>query len=202
MSEWKDVGQVLLGSWPSQVAAWGREGIAAFLAELQGRRLSADQAIVALRSWEDKWPPSASEVARMVRTDPSLPTFDEAMMLIVAVAKQTQRPSGPFGSEGEMHGAYHQAVLTALDQHHPMVRSFAERQGMGRLLALPVNDPQWGEKVRRELREAWESHLEAMDRREVAQLASGAGCPADLQRLDPLASLGLKKPVAIEEQIP
>ena len=38
MADWPDVARVLLGSWPQQVAAWGKEGIAAYVAGGEGPR--------------------------------------------------------------------------------------------------------------------------------------------------------------------
>jgi hypothetical protein len=175
MSEWKDVGQVLLGSWPSQVASWGREGIAAYLVELQGRDLTPDAVIVALRSSESKWPLAASEVAAATRIDPFRPTFDEAYPAI-----------------------YRCAARGVLDVGlHPLVASFISRQGLLRLGSLPLDCSEWGNKHRCDLEGSWNAHVEAMDGREVAQLAGGRG---ELGRLDPLAALGLTEPVAIEEQ--
>jgi hypothetical protein len=132
--------------------------------------------------------PAVSDVLAEVRSDPSLPTFDEAWWLIERAMRRTQSPWGTFGSPGEMNRAYNELILAALSQHHPAVRSFAERQGLDRLRAVQVDDPRWGDKTRRELREAWERHLEATDGREIAALASG--CPDGLKQLDPLAVLG------------
>jgi len=140
--------------------------------------------------------PAVSDVLAEIRTDPSLPTFDEAWLLIERAMVRTQTPSGLFETPGDMAKAHNELILAALDQHHPAIRSFAERQGLDRLRALQVDDPQWGEKTRRELRETWERHLEATDGREVAALASGR--PDGLKQLDPLASLGLKAPLQIE----
>lgn len=189
MIEWRDVGQVLLGSWPSQVASWGREAIAAYCAELKARGLSPDQAVIALRSVEGDFPPSASKLAAQARIDPSVPTFDEAWILIDRVLSRTPEPDGRFKSEGEARKAHDEAILKALDVHHPMLRSFVERQGVARLRTIQTGDPQWGEKLMADLRSAWDRHIEATDRRQVAALASGDR--EGLRQLDPLAAIGL-----------
>jgi hypothetical protein len=139
--------------------------------------------------------PAVSDVLAEVRSDPSLPTFDEAWTLIARALVHTQTPTGTFDSPSDMAQAHNDAVLTALNAHHSAIRSFVERQGLQRLRSLPVDDPQWGEKHRRELREAWDRHLEATDGRQVAALASGR--PEGLKQLDPLASLGLNQPAQI-----
>lgn len=186
VEEQRHVGTVLLGSWPSQVAAWGREAIAAYVAELQGRGLTAEQAIGALRSCEATFPPSAGELFRAARVDPALPTFDEALFLIRRA--QRARATGLFTSEAQMLAAIDEAALEQLRRiAHPLVVAFAERQGMRRLASLELDDPEYGELRRRELRDAWDRHLEACDGREVAAIA--AGRRDGLQRLDPLAAI-------------
>jgi hypothetical protein len=70
-----------------------------------------------------------------------------------------------------------------------MVRAFVLRQGIERLRHLPLDDPDWGFKRRDELHKAWAAHVEAFDGREVAALASGGR--GELERLDPLAALGI-----------
>jgi hypothetical protein len=168
VSEWHDVGRVLLGSWPSQVSAWGREAIAAYVLELQERGLTPEAAISALRQWSDKWPPSAGEIVSGALVDPSAPTFDEMLLLVRRATKAI---------EPEKY----------LADQHPLVGSFVAQQGWDRLRTLPVDCPDWGEKTRRELREAWDRHVKAGERREIAALASGGA----LRQLDPIAALQL-----------
>jgi hypothetical protein len=173
VSEWRDVsrrdvGRVLLGSWPSQVSSWGREGIAAYVLELQERGLTPEAAVAALRRWPDKWPPAAGELVCGALVDPAAPTFDE-MLLLVRRAAKTAEPEKYLAAQ------------------HPLVGSFVARQGWDRLRTLPVDCPDWGEKTRRELREAWDRHVETGERREIAALASGGA----LRQLDPLAALQL-----------
>jgi hypothetical protein len=113
--------------------------------------------------------PSVSELLAACRSDPSAPTFDEALLLI----RRAMKAADP---------------AERLAASHPLVVSFVERQGWDRLRTLPLDCPDWGEKTRREFREAWDRHVESQDRRQVAALASGRG---GLKQLDPLASLQL-----------
>jgi hypothetical protein len=119
--------------------------------------------------------PSVSELLAAVRLDPSAPTFDEAYQLL-------------FGPRGAMLGYDVEEVSQRLDTIHPLIGTFVRRQGYRRLKELPLDDPNWGEQRRRELREAWDRHVEATDAREVAALALGEGHEG-LRKLDPLASL-------------
>jgi hypothetical protein len=70
---------------------------------------------------------------------------------------------------------------------HPLLGDFVERYGVHRLRMLPVDDPDYGELRRRELREAWNRHREATEERDVAALASRRR--GELRRFDPLRSL-------------
>lgn len=133
--------------------------------------------------------PAVSDLLAELRADPSLPTFDEAWVLIERTLSRTPEPDGRFKSEGEARKAHDRAILDALDAHHPMIRSFVERQGLARLRTIQTGDPQWGEKHLADLRAAWERHVEASDRRQVAALASGDR--EGLRQLDPLAAIGM-----------
>jgi hypothetical protein len=77
----------------------------------------------------------------------------------------------------------------------PIVASFVERQGWDRLRNLPLDDPDWGEKHRKDLEGAWDRHVEAFDGREVVALASGGR--EGLRQLDPLAGLSPPKQIGV-----
>ena len=130
--------------------------------------------------------PAVSDLLAELRVDSSRPTFDEAFLLIRRSLKV--RPGRVvFATVGEMHAAEDREALSVLEGCHPLVHSFAARQGVRRLRSLPFNDPEWGEKARRDLQAAWDRHVESWDGREVAVLASGQG----LRQLDPGATLAL-----------
>jgi len=65
MPDERDVARALLGSWPGTVSAWGREGIAAYLSELEARGAHPEAVLLAIRSWPPaEFPPSAPSLAR------------------------------------------------------------------------------------------------------------------------------------------
>ena len=80
------VARALLGSWPSQVAGWGEEAIAAYLEELEARGVTAERALVAIRSCPENqaFPPSAAQLAGLARRNPDEPTFPELLEAIYA----------------------------------------------------------------------------------------------------------------------
>jgi len=170
MNDWARVATALLGSWPSQVASWGKEAIAAYAAELEARGVSADAALVAIRSCpaEQKFPPSAPELAALARRDPSRPTFDEAFQMIYG-------PGGVFGVK-------RRDVVVS-----PWVLAFVDRCGRERLRLLEVEHDDYGGLKRQELRHSWEQFLEANDGRELAAIAQGRR--GELGRFDPLRTL-------------
>jgi hypothetical protein len=171
MTDERDVARALLGSWPNQVASWGREALAAYLAELAARGVSPDAALVAIRSCPagQKFPPSAPELAALARQDPERPTFDEAFQGIYG-------PGGVFGVK--------RSGVTV----SPWVTAFVDWFGRDRLRMLEVDCEVEGKWRRRELRESYEQFLEVAEGRVVAQIArSGRGT---LGRVDPLTAVG------------
>lgn len=136
--------------------------------------------------------PSVSEVLAAARRDPTRPTFAEAYQLIYGRrgALAAREPHGVYSSEGDVRRARRAAQLGRAEDLHPLVATFIDRQGVDRLGQIPVNDPDWGEKHRRDLEKAWDQHVDAMDGREVATLAAG-GRRGELARFDPLTALGV-----------
>jgi hypothetical protein len=165
---WHRAGRALLGSWPERVTSWGEEGIAAYVEELEARGVTPAAALVAIRSCPagQKFPPSAPELAALARHDPSRPTFDEAYRMIY----------GPGGTLGFKRSGV---------QISPWVTAFVERYGVERLRLLEV-DGDYGNLVRKDLRQSWEQFLEATEGREVAALATGRR--SELGSFDPLSA--------------
>lgn len=192
--EQREIGTALLGSWPGTMTAWGKEAIAAYISELRARGLTAEQTLTAIRTWPagSDFPPSAPNLAALARQDPSTPTPEEAYRLIYGprgVMRARPAPGGSYGSEAEMLGARNEARVKRAYELHPMLGAFVERFGVDRLAMLEVDDPDYGELRRRDVREAWERHCEAMQGRDVAALAAGQR-RGEMGRFDPLAALG------------
>ena len=129
------------------------------------------QAIVALKrllySGRKFYPrPAVADLMAELRQEPDRPTFAEAYPLVYkAAAAQRISPATP-----------------------PLIAAFVERQGIRRLGQLPLDDPQWGEKHRRDLEAQWDEHVETWDGRQIARLASGEMSP---RKLNAAETLGL-----------
>jgi hypothetical protein len=173
------------------------------------RLLIADQppetiipALKALMAEGHRFRPSVSELLAATRRDPSKPTFDEAYRLIYGAGGVLRaEPShdafdGPvtYRSERERRAMFDQAARDRAAGMHPLIASFVERHGLDRLRELPVDDPEWGGKHRRDLEKAWDRHVETSDGRDIAALAAGPRRNG-LRRLDPLEALNLPRPV-------
>ncbi len=163
---------VLDASWPGDFLPSDEKAYHWMLSDF-----TAEQVMSALRALRgSKFRPSASEIANVLTPERAgTPTFDEMFRLL-------------FSQRGALAAAGIDGTRSRLVGMHPLVASFALRQGIQRLKELPVHDEDDGHWRRRELRVAWEGHVEAMEGREVAAVASGIG---DLRQLDPLARLGL-----------
>ena len=163
-----------------------------------------DAAVVAMRRLlvkGQRFRPSISEFMAALRHDPGKPTFDEAYRLIFGRGGVilTPPPAGRFPTETHRRKAHAAARMARAAELHPLITTFIQRQGLARLAEIRFGDPKWGEKRRADLQVAWEVHVEAFDDRQVAALAAGDS-PEGLHRFDPLAVLGLPKPVAELEQ--
>lgn len=78
-ADWKDVGALLLKSWTSHVAKWGRDGIQGYVEEL-AVGVTPEEALAALRSFPGDFPPSVGAVRRAVvilELDP--PTWQDVL---------------------------------------------------------------------------------------------------------------------------
>lgn len=180
-SEWIECQAMIVAFWPHarQLTVEQIELQHALVAELDVD--TARRAITAAAQAGDRFPPAPGElVAAACDMGRSVPTFAEAYRLIWGRRGLLSRDCDP----GSIH---------------PLVRSFAVRQGMDRLRVLPVEDPDYGELRRKELEAQWDRHVEAMEGRERQVLAlpsedRGQG----LRQLDPLAALGVNETLELE----
>jgi hypothetical protein len=192
--DWQRLFALLDHGWPGELTA---DAAGAYRALLDGTDLDAIVAAVRRLLHEGRtFRPSAAEILGTARTDPSRPTWEEAFRLIFGPrgALAARRPPGIYADQRAMALADDAAVRDRLTGMHPLVGAFVERQGIERLRSLPLDernadDPADAMWRRKELREAWDRHLEATDGREVAALAAGGDHTEGLRRLDPLSAL-------------
>lgn len=132
--------------------------------------------------------PTPGEIVAAIRKDPGAPTFEEAYRLIFGaggVLRARLPYDGPVLDPERRRDA---AARARMAEIHPLVASFVDRYGQDRLRMLEVDHPDYGDLKRKELREAWDRHCEAMEGREVAALASGRR--DGLRAFDPLTAIG------------
>lgn len=189
---WSRVGRALLGAWPNQVAAWGPDAIAAYVEELQARGVDADAALTAIRCCDadQRFPPSAPELAALARRDPSIPTFAEMLQSIVGsggVLKARAQVRKASWNDGEREQLDDEAAWRRADELHPLIRPFVEQQSLDRLRSLDLDDPKWGEARRKQLADAWAEHVDTHEHRELVAIATSHR--GRLAKLDPLAAL-------------
>ena len=191
--QWDVFAGLLDRGWPGELEPAGENAYRVLLDDCEPEALVA--ALKRLLHRGQRFRPSAAELLAEARRDPSAPTFDEAYVLIFGPrGVLAARPSRAALQEArDPRAAHNEAALERAQELHPLVYSFVARQGAERLRLLPLADPQYGELRRKELREAWDAHVEAAEGREVAALASGAGREG-LRRLDPLVALEAAAP--------
>lgn len=181
LSEWIECQAMIVAFWPHarQLTLEQIELQHALVAELDVE--TARRTITAAAQAGDKFPPAPGEIVAAAREQAhSVPTFAEAYRLIWGRRGLLSRDCDP-------------------DTIHPLVRSFAVRQGIERLRMLPVDDPDYGELRRKELEAQWDRHVEAMEGRERQVLAlPSAERGQGLRKLDPLSALGVSGPRELE----
>lgn len=190
--DWPDVAEALLGSWPTQVAGWGRKGLAAYGSELRARGVSPEMALVAIRACPSSqaFPPSAPELAALARCDPGQPTAEEIEQIIFGqggVTSARLAAGAEFANEAAMLSATDDARQARAWEVSPMVGAFVQTFGLGRLRRLQLEHPQFGHSQRKELREAWERFVISQAGRETHAIARGRR--GELGRPDLLGSI-------------
>jgi len=186
--DWKPVGTALLGTWPAQVAAWGPEGIAAYISELGARGVDPERALAAIRCYDPDadFPPSAAKLAQVARRDPGAPTGLEVVAILWATGgvmhARAEYPEGGWRGANARDAADDQARLYAATQHHPRIVAFIETVGLEALKNRDPRGEQFGEANRNWLVREWDAFTEKANERGVAALLAGA-------HIDPLAAL-------------
>jgi hypothetical protein len=99
--------------------------------------------------------PSASEIVGELTTDPTKPTFTEALSAIRQVVPI--RPDS--------------AALDRAERIHPYLAAFIRSAGLDRLRQWPIDDPEYGSVERKRLKDEWDSFVERADERVAHGLA-------------------------------
>jgi hypothetical protein len=156
---WDAIGYLLENGWPGEFDDGAQ---AAYRTLLDGYQ--PEQIVAALRSLVrrgGRFRPSVSEIAAELNADPGRPTWSEAYRLL-------------FGQRGFLTVRPEEAALRRANDRHPLLAAFIRQEGYERLTMLPVHDPDWGEKTRRDLERAWERLEERADHRAAAGMAIDA----------------------------
>lgn len=192
--DWKAVATSLLGSWPSQVASWGPEGIAAFIAEVQARGVTPEGALTAIRSCgpDQKFPPSAPELAGLARrSEAPRILWAEAYQLLYGrggVFRARPKYNGGW-RDNELQVATDKLQLERAEELSPLLGAFVRSTGLRRLRTIELDDPEYGALRLKELEAEWDRFCEVNEDRDIAQIV--APRRGSMGRVDPLAALGL-----------
>jgi hypothetical protein len=186
-TEWDGILSLLDNGWPGDLTAEAGLAYQTLLDDVPTDRIV--QGLRQLLHAGHKWRPTAAEILGQARVDPLKPTWQEAQRLIWArggILKAQPAPRGRW-IDDEKARATNQAVAERIAATHPLVQSFVARITVERLHRVDL-ESEWD---RKEMREAWEQHVEAMESRETIVLAAGGDPREGLRQLDPLAALGL-----------
>lgn len=174
IDEWGTLALLIEEWWPGEFTDAKEQAWRIGLADYDSEQVFAALKVLLARGGKFRELP---EIVAQILSDPSRPTFEEAFALIY-------EPRGILWGRSDTR-----AKEFALAQVHPLVASFAIRYGISRLRMLEVDHDEFGALKRKELRDAWDRHVEACEGRDVAALMAPRG--KSLGRLDPLAVLGV-----------
>lgn len=183
--EWAGICLLIEEGWPGEFGDAAEKAWRVLLDDYDAVQVL--RAVKLLVTRGGKFRPSVAEVVAEINYDPSKPTFEEVYRLIFGrggVLRARVSYAGPIVDADQKREKAMRARMTEI---HPLVASFIDRYGLSRLRTLELDDPDYGELRRKELREAWDRHVDAMDGREAAALV--AGRRDGLRGLDPLAVL-------------
>lgn len=192
-----DIARCLLGTWPSQVAVWGEDGIAAYIGELRARGIDPDHALMAIRSYDPDadFPPSAAKLAQVARRDPAAPTGLEVVQLLWgqngAMHARAPYPAGGWRGDDRKH-ADDQAQIDRATAFHPRVVAFIQHVGLDAVKARDPRGEQYGEANRNWICREWDAFTEKANERGVAEMLSATNINplAALQRRSGLRQIG------------
>jgi len=184
-TEWDGIAALLDNAWRGGMDDDRADAYFALLSDYPGAQVMA--ALKRLTLVGGPFVPTVPEIVQAITADEKSQalTFDEALV-IMRHAWKADTPSGSYADETAMATAKGKAVMARLTDY-PLIRAFVERQGLQRLLHNQLDDPDWGERTRRDLEASWHKHCAAFDGREITALASGRR--DGFRQVDPLASL-------------
>lgn len=183
--EWEFVSGVLEECWPGE---WTERTGPAYKFMLASYSFAAVSA--ALKAWAASgktFRPSASDLLSKLHSDPGEPTWTEAFAAI-------------FGRRGVLSKRDERECLAfAYAEFHPFIAAFVDSKGVGELKMLGIYDDEWGSARREQLRKEWEAFSEVAKERAARglPLVTG-GKTGGLQRMSPLAELGIAPPPELE----
>lgn len=183
--EFRSAAFLLGGGWPGEFTANDEDAYYFLLSDFEIAQIM--QALKALRG--SKFRPSASEIANVLTIERSdTPTFDEMVELVFGrrgVLNAQPPPRGLWVGDSR-RVAMDACAAERLAELHPLIGSFVHQWTLGRLRRLDL-ESDWH---RKELREGWATHCEAMKGRDLAAVAAGR-TSGGLRRLNtgPVAAL-------------
>lgn len=196
--DWEGLCSLIQEAWPGEFDEHTAKAWRVLLDDFDGAQVLA--AVKACLARGGRWRPAVSEIVAEIRRDPGKPTFAEALRLIYGpggVLRARTRVRKARWELGEHERLNDEAAWECVAVLHPLIGAFVQRQGLERLRAMDLDDPEWGQARRKLLADEWEEFVDVAETRDVAALV--AGRRGELDRFDPLRALGPRR-LEIEER--
>ena len=139
--------------------------------------------------------PSVAELVAEVHVDPSRPSFGEMVQMVYGHPHGALHASagGEWSTDAQRRALASQAAQWRADELHPLVGAFVASMTVQRLREINLDDPDYGQARRAQLKAEWEDFCQRATHREAHALAAGRERREGLRRHDPLAALGHKQ---------
>jgi hypothetical protein len=136
--------------------------------------------------------PSVAELVAEIHSDPTEPGFAEMVQLVYGHPHGVlaARVTGAWRTERERRRLADEAASERARDLHPLVAAFVASMGVQRLREINLDDPDYGNARRAQLKAEWEDFRARATQRQAHAIAAGREPRAGLAKFDPLAALG------------
>lgn len=193
--EWNVIEGLLKNAWPGQWTDGTGPSYRLLVGDYPAAAVLESLRVLTRRA--ARFRPSAGEIVSEMHVDAAQPTWDEVYDAIYGSGRlmKVRLPyTGPveYANRGELEAVRDALILEHARAFHPMITAFVEVVTPARLRTLELEDPQYGELRRRELRERWQEFAVTASERMVRglPLVTGGRTAGELKRVDPKGLLG------------
>src|SRR5947209_11184187 len=171
-TQWAGFCALLREGWPGDFDEAAQDAWRLLLSDVEPQEAVAGLRVLVAKG--SRFRPSVGELVAEIRSDPTRPTFDEALAQLVRAIQV--RPDAAVLERGA-------------EWMHPYAHAFLKSFGVDRFRRLEIYDDDYGDLRMTELRDAWQRFETRAESRERSGLELAPGRSGQLKRLAPHETL-------------